>query len=72
MIVNFEAPRIFNINLTLSNLEIVGTLMSKLGQDSTFWTEEVISSYIPDKNEALAHGNFLYVLHNELDEHIEV
>ncbi|CAG9332100.1 unnamed protein product [Blepharisma stoltei] len=72
MIINFEAPRIFNINLTLSNIEIIGTLMTKLGQDSSFWNEEVISNYIPDDNEVLAHGNFLYVLNNQLDVTIDV
>ncbi|CAG9327163.1 unnamed protein product [Blepharisma stoltei] len=68
MLIEFVSSRIFNINLTLHNLEMLGTLITKLSQDSSFWNEEAIRQSLTDNSQEASYGNFMYVLHNNLGE----
>ena len=56
-----------DINLTMSIVEILGMLMNKLGQDSSFWIEGMAKEKaLTDQNELFAHGQFFYTIENML------
>lgn len=65
--VEIDSPTMLDINLTMSMVETLGTLINKLGQDSSFWTENSAKEKaLTDQNELLAHGQFFYNIENNL------
>ena len=71
--VEIDSPNMLDLNLTMNMVEILGTLMRKLGQDSSFWTENAVKEIaLTDQNELLAHGQFFYVIENQLGCSIQV
>lgn len=73
VLIRIESPTMLNINVTMSMIEIMGTLMQKLGENSSFWAEDCVRERaLTDQNELLAHGQFFYNIENAMGTSLQV
>lgn len=67
IILKFESQTVLNINITMSLIENIGTLLQKLGENSVIWAKSIVNERVlTDQNEVLAHRQFYYAIENDL------
>ena len=68
-----ESLNMLDVNITMSMVDIIGTLMHKLGQNNPFFSGDLSNEkLLTDENELLDHGQFFYYIHNKLGSSIQV